>query len=584
MRTMKFALLLVAAVGVSCCGGGGVAGSDTQQLALGSATTTTTQATPSKAAGAPPLGVNLEGLSDWARLPPFVDMMKTSRVWGAPDAPWKEISQVDARGWPTVDAGVVVTGQTIDAGDEGRSYQFLKPGTYRLRFTGKATVTATASPNVAVSNYLYDATANRSTADVVVGARAPNIMLSFRNTTAGVQDVSLRRPGYDDKQTFTDEFIQAIAPFSVLRFMDFMATNANPVRSWNERTTPDSATQATIKGGAYEYAVQMANELGKDIWINVPVGADDDHVRSLAELLKQTLAPGRVVYVEYSNELWNYAFPATGQNSKAAVAEALAGDTSLTWGTQCTQAMFDAASGSCNPPWAAFLRVGKRIVRISTIFSEVMGDDAFNTRFRPVFASQWANSAIAEQVLKNINTYWGRPSSFLYGIATAPYLIMAPELITSQTLTPDQTLESLQSQLDKEYAPFFDVGSYVNGAYVRGAAFTGKDWSRSTHKAIADYYRIKNIAYEGGIDMGQSDVSTLVKMKANRDSKMGEIVKGELTQWFGCGNDLFMYYSLSTPWGPHGYWGLTNSTDLDNPKYQAAREVAETDRAAMSCR
>jgi hypothetical protein len=577
---MKFALLLTAAVGVSCCGGGGAAGSDAQQLALGA----TTQTTTSKASGKPPLGVNLEGLSDWARLPPFVDLMKTSRVWGAPDAPWKEISQVDARGWPTVDAGVVVAGYTADAGDEGRSYRYLQPGTYRLRFTGKATVTATASPNVTVSNYLYDAGANRSTADVVVGANAPNIMLSFQNTTAGVQDVSLRRPGYDEKQTFTNEFIQAIAPFSVLRFMDFLNTNATSVRSWSERTTPASATQATLKGGAYEYAVQMANELGKDIWINVPVMADDAYVRSLAELLKQSLAPGRVVYVEYSNELWNYSFTATGQNSREAVAEALAGDTTLTWGTQCTQAMFDTSSGSCNPSWVAFHRAGKRIVRISEIFSEVMGKDAFNTTFRPVFASQWGNSAIAEQVLKNIATYRGAPSKFLHGIATAPYLIMAPELVTSPSLTVDQTLQSVQASMDKEYSAFFDVGIYVNGAYARGSAFTGKDWSRSTHKALADYYQIKNLAYEGGIDLGQSDVNSLVKIQANRDPKMGEIVKGELTQWFGCGNDLFMYYSLSSPWGQHGYWGLTNSTDLDTPKYQAARQVAETDRGAMSCR
>jgi hypothetical protein len=579
MRTMKLALLLSAAVGVSCCGGG-AAGGDAQQIALGAST----QVSPSKASGTPPLGVNLEGLSDWARLPPFVDAMKTSRPWGTPDAPWNEISQVDARGWPTVDAGVVVVGQTVDVGDEGRPYQYLKPGTYRLRFTGKATVTATASPGVDVRNYLYDASANRSSADVVVGATSPNIMLSFRNTNGGVQDVSLRRPGYDEKQTFTNEFVQAIAPFGVLRFMDFLATNGTQVRSWSERTTPASTTQATIKGGAYEYAIQMANELQKDIWINVPVLADDDYVRSLAELLKQSLAPGRVVYVEYSNELWNYSFTATGQNSKAAVAEAIAGDTTLTWGTQCTQAMFDASSGSCNPAWAAFHRAGKRIVRISQIFSEVLGAEAFNTRFRPVFATQWDNSAIAEQVLKNIAQYRGVPSSLLHGIASAPYLYMAPELTTASALTPDEALQSLQSSFDKNYSTFFDVGTYVNGAYVRGAAFTGKDWSRSTHKALADYYRIKNMAYEGGIDMGQSKTSIPAKIQANRDPRMGEIVKSELAQWFGCGNDLFMYYSLSSPWGEHGYWGLTNNWDLNTPKYQAARQVAESDRATMTCR
>jgi hypothetical protein len=55
--------------------------------------------------------------------------------------------------------------------------------------------------------------------------------------------------------------------------------------------------------------VQIANELGKDIWINVPALVDDAYVRSLAELLQRTLAPDRAVYVEYSNELWNTQFP-----------------------------------------------------------------------------------------------------------------------------------------------------------------------------------------------------------------------------------------------------------------------------------
>src|SRR5215213_5543185 len=114
MRTMKLALLLSAAVGVSCCGGG-AAGGDAQQIALGASTQTTT----SKVSGAPPLGVNLEGLADWARLPPFVDMMKTSRPWGTADAPWTETSAVDALGWPTGDAGVVVASRQSDVGDEG---------------------------------------------------------------------------------------------------------------------------------------------------------------------------------------------------------------------------------------------------------------------------------------------------------------------------------------------------------------------------------------------------------------------------------------------------------------------------------
>src|SRR6185436_20282702 len=116
------------------------------------------------------------------------------------------------------------------------------------------------------------------------------------------------------------------------------------------------------------------------------------------------------VYVEYSNELWNTQFSQTSWNRETAVAEAVAGDTTLTKGQRCTPEMFKAVSGECNPYWAGYFRVGKRTVRIAQIFSEVFGPGALNTRVRVVLATQFADRAMAEQVLKNIATYRGRPA------------------------------------------------------------------------------------------------------------------------------------------------------------------------------
>jgi hypothetical protein len=528
----------------------------------------------------------LEGLADWARMSPFVDLMKTSRAWGTPDAPWTETSAVDAQGWPTGDAGVVVKVVTTDEGEAGTPNSMIPPGTYRLKFTGRGTVSNVASPGVTIANAAYDAATNTSTADVVVGSGAYQLNLAFRGTSGGVKNVSLRQPGYGESETFTNEFKQAVAPFTTLRFMDFLATNGTPVRTWAERTTPASATQASSKGGSYEYAIQMANELGKDIWINIPLGADDDHIRQLATLLKDTLAPGRVVYLEYSNEVWNWAFPQSGMNVSMAQAEAIAGDTTLTNGTQCTQAMFDAGGDTCSKYWAGLFRVGKRTVDISKIFGEVMGTSAFNTRYRPVYATQWSYNAIGEQVLKNMAKYRGAPSSYIYGIAGAPYFNIPADLYNSTMATTTQILESLQRSVDLDYNPFFKAGMGGNSPKFRpGVAYDGGDWNNPTQKALADFYKIKSIAYEGGLDMGQSNASSAAKMAANRDPKMGDLVKRQLAQWYGCGNDLFMYYSLSSGWGQHGYWGLTNNgKDLNTPRYQAAREIAESDRSTMTCR
>jgi hypothetical protein len=211
-----------------------VAASTDTTLALAALTATALPVASDRA----PLGVNLEGLWDWARLQPFADAMKSSRPWGTPEAPWDEAAAVDALGWPTGDAGVVVNVRTFEPGDEGKQYRYMTPGVYRLRFTGRATVAPAASAGVEIRNYAYDLATNKSQADVVVGSAATQLMLTFRNTVNGVKDVSLRLPDYSDTQTFTKQFIQALAPFQVVRFMDFLRTNNNPSVNWSERTRP----------------------------------------------------------------------------------------------------------------------------------------------------------------------------------------------------------------------------------------------------------------------------------------------------------------------------------------------------------
>jgi hypothetical protein len=530
-----------------------------------------------------PLGVNLEGLYDWARLQPFVDLMKTARPWGTADAPWDERAAVDSLGWPTGDAGVMVNVRTFEPGDEGKPYRYLTPGIYKLKFAGRAAVTST-STNVQVKSYRYFPATGQSTADVVVGARADALMLTFRNTLNGVRNVTLRRPGYAATDTFTNEFKQALEPFGVLRLMDFLRTNYNPVRNWSGRTKPSSATQASPKGGSYEYAIQIANELGKDIWINIPSGANDAYVRNLALLLKKGLAPGRVVYVEYSNELWNFIFPQSTENMEAAVREAIAGDKTLTNGKACTQAQFDANFGECNKYWAGYYRVGKRAVNISKIFAGVYGAGAINNQVRIVYATQFASPGIAEAVLKNIATYRGQPSAHLYGLATAPYFYLSEQLAASTSATDDQILQSLENSLRTENEPMFAAGAMENGTFVR-KAYRGGVNSGASHKAMADYYGMKSLAYEGGPDLRQNHANPVAKIAANRSARMGELVSSEISQWVGCGNDLFMHFSLSSSWDKYGYWGLTNNPEPSGPKYEAARALAQRDRATLtSCR
>lgn len=537
------------------------------------------------AAKPPNVGVNLEGLADWARMKPFADLMKTARPWGTPDEPWRPDVPVDAEGWPMADAGVVVAVHSRDEGDPVAAYRYMAAGTYALSFTGRAAVSTTASNGVSVRNYRYDAAANRSTADVEIGDGTTQLMLVFRETQGGVRNVSLLLPGYAGTgKTFTDEFMAAIRPFGTLRFMDWLATNNNPVRSWQERTLPSSATQASERGVAFEYVVQLANEADKDIWINIPLHADDDYVRQLARLLKQRLEPGRAVYVEYSNEVWNTIFSQTGDNADAAVAEALAGDRSLTNGSICTAAAFERSAGGCNRWWAGYFRVGKKIAAISRIFAEVSGADAINGRVRPVYASQFADRNMAEQVLKNIATYRGQPRALIYGIATAPYYRLDPELSNSKSLSEDAVFASFEESLRSEILPFFASGVGEKGRFSAGRAYAGGDWTSPSQKALASHYGLRSLTYEGGADYPQGEAGLAIKFRTSESPRAAEQLLRYVGRWHGCGNDLYMHFTLTSPSGRYGYWGLTNDPrNLRAAKYQALARYAASGVPSATC-
>ncbi|HTU60150.1 MAG TPA: hypothetical protein VMF89_16975, partial [Polyangiales bacterium] len=106
------------------------------------------------------------------------------------------------------------------------------------------------------------------------------------------------------------QFLADIAPYHVLRFMDWNLTNeeVNPQADWATRKlkTADQTTSPV----AYEWQIDLCNRAKKDIWITVPHNATTSYMMKLATLLRDTLDPRLRVYVEWSNEVWNGAFPA----------------------------------------------------------------------------------------------------------------------------------------------------------------------------------------------------------------------------------------------------------------------------------
>jgi hypothetical protein len=477
------------------------------------------------------LGVNLEQLKDWSRSMVFIDAMKTSRKFASAKQPWSGTVPLDENGWPTTDAGAVVMTEVIDAG-----------GVYTFSCTGRCDVKAVASP-ASVRNLRYDAQANRTTADIHFtppAGQPAQLFLSFTNTAGGVRDIKLLRPGYaDDAAIFTREFLRALEPFGTIRFMDFLSTNNSKTVRWDERAKPTDA-QFTEKGGAYEHAIALGNLTGKDIWLHVPVGADDDFLEQLAALVKSRLNPGINCYVEYSNEIWNGQFTQCKANFALAKAEVAAGENTLNDGGKETNQWY----------WA-WRRVGKRTLEIEAAFQRAMGDDP---RIRMILAGQLVNPRVVEEGLTYIQRYAGPPSEHLYGIAAAPYFGHDKTVVARDDLTVDDVCNLLLSK----------TGS-GNGK-----------WVLQLHE-LAKKHGVKSVAYEGGVDLGQQATCVDIKAQAQFDPRAGEAVERYLRNWFESGGDIFLYFNHAGRYQKYGYWGLTDDVrKLDVPKFQAAARVAES--------
>ncbi len=113
-------------------------------------------------------------------------------------------------------------------------------------------------------------------------------------------------------QPYLPNFEELISTFKTLRFMDWAFTNNHPISNWTNRTSPNFHTQAIWEQGvAWEHLIDLANYFQKDIWINVPHLANENYSSQMATLFRNELNEDLTIYLEYSNECWNWIFDQT---------------------------------------------------------------------------------------------------------------------------------------------------------------------------------------------------------------------------------------------------------------------------------
>ena len=507
----------------------------------------------------PPIGININYAGDWVPELLFADAFKQSRNWTTPAG---ATVPIDANGWPAQDASIYVwAGQTLDMS-----------GTYALSFGGQATVTASGGT---LSNQLYDSATNVTTATVTMGNTDLHMVFANTRRTAasptntGVTNVSLMRPAtyggttsYPPTANFTTPLKNLVGKFGVIRFMDYLATNANAQVNWSDRVAPAYASYAVAdpaygwqgKGSPWEFAVLLCNETGRDMWVCLPVGATDTYVANVARLIAfgsdgvnpyagpqshpiyPPLNPDLKVYVEFSNEVWNTAsaFTQSGTNHASAIAEVAAGGSPLN---------FDGDTNDWN--WAA-RRTAKRTVEISNLFRGVFGDGAMISRVRPVLESQegyvafWLlqQTHLLEDYYNNSNRVATPhpPSYYIYGGGGSAYY------------NPDNSSAAL-SLLTIWASETFDVSVWAPVC-------------RSESGYTLPVYG-RRVAYEGGPSMDNTGHSEAVKAQAWADPRMTTCVSGHQTTWNQTGGDLLCYFNSTGDY----QWSFTHDPAvLGTPK------------------
>ena len=495
---------------------------------------------------APLIGANLPAISDYSPTLVYVDLVKQARRFGTAQTPWDEKAVLAPDGWPVGDFGIfLMTGMS---GIQGI------PGTYKVSFTGQSNVQPVAS-NASIANLLYDAGQNLTTLDVILPKDANQLVLAFTGTHGNIKNLRVIRPGYDtaDPPLFTREFLAHIARFKTLRFMGWLETNGrDEVTTWASRTDPARTHYAAATGAPWEDIVTLANLTKQDIWINIPIRATDDYIEHVARLLKETLNGQSRIYVEYSNEIWNAMFTQFGINVDMAVDEVRRRPDSPL-----------AFDGQKDKYLLAFRRVAQRLKDISDTFRRTFGDEAMMTRIRPVFSGQIVRPALAEMGLDYIARRYGPPSNYFYAFAGAPYFNMGKRQ-TAEGLTPADVLDAFeQSVRDLPTVNLLE-----------------------NNLALAAWYRLPFIAYEGGSDtFGPGSIEA--KKQASMDPRLLPICRQYLTNWYSSGAELFMWFTAGA--GnfdtQYGTWGLTTDLAIENtPKIRCIDETARAAPPASSAR
>ena len=464
----------------------------------------------------------------------YTDMMLHSSDFFRNEGPTAPALVLTANGYPASgDAQLIIQFDGYPAGD----YQFYGEGDFSISFQGfKQSLQRTNNITTGTVTLTDPAPGPVTAATTSSAALLIDLTVNDpKNPPTNFHLITPGYPAYPNNPTFGQPFLQALAPFTCIRMMDWMNTNGSQVSTWASRPQPNY-WGCENQGQSYEKMIELANTACKDIWINVPLYATDDWSTNMANLLKSTLNPKLHVYYEFSNECWNWGF------SQWSVVEG--------W-DQTNSALTTTSAWERHGQEVAFL-----LMHHLQIMQPILGSQG-----RPILAGQFAGPAYyCGAGLAWIQQVYGPPANYVYGISGAPYF----------TGTGNETdVDSIFANIDNAW----------NGSII--PCF-------QQYQALCQQYNVKLTCYEAG--QGLYDGNSIqpdVFLAAQNDPRMGAEYLKFATIAESFGTDVCNFYNFIGAWGRYGYWGaLTDVREAaSNPtvKYVAEVQIAQNGAPGCDC-
>ena len=508
----------------------------------------------------PTLSYNLAAPQDFNPGLQFLDLTKMMRPWIGHENPraWggmnseelRAAGHLDSDGWvKSIPPGFDRVGtiwnwsgfrETAGNGHAG-TYVATYDGEGSIDFRGDARVVSTQPGRIVFEN------ADAGTIILDITQTDPNDTGDYiRNISIVPQEhLDLFASG----ATFNPDWLELVKDARELRFMNWTGTNNATLSSWDDVTSPQGPFSG--RGVAVEDMVKLSNELGVDPWFTMPHLADDTYIRNFALYVRDNLDPALTVRVEYSNEVWNFAFAQTRWLRDQAVAE---------WGTADAYIDYHA----------------KKAVETALIWEDVFGGETDRGRLVNVLGTLMVNDWLTNRLLdapmwrENEPNAYVDPKTVFEEIAVTTYFGVT-------TISNEELRNKLFSIIQD---PNIDAQSWL------ASQLLDPDYGNSIPQITEFLEEISQIArdngmrmvgYEGGqhlhhsfavAGLTEADIKTMNDFMIGfvRSSQMADLYQVLWDVWAKHGDGAFMQFTdIGSP-SKWGSWGLRSSLNDETPR------------------